>query len=173
MIFVFDSSPLIYLARSGALPFLTALKGEKYLPPIVFDEVVTTGRVHGFPDAEITDQFIIQGVLQVKSPEERVKEGLRGLHRDLHAGEIRVLALADELNGIVIIDDRIGREIGEMFQIEVRGSVFILFLLVRDRIITQKKAKQILRVMVREGFRIGAEQCLVFHDLLDQVPEEK
>lgn len=85
---------------------------------------------------------------------------------------MEVLALTDELQGIAIGDDRIGREIGEMFQIEVRGSAFILFALVINGIISKEKAKKILQVMIREGFRIGSEQYGVILDLLEQVKDE-
>ena len=99
-----------------------------------------------------------QGLLTLSPPEEESLEKISGLHRDLHAGEMEVLALADELNGIAILDDRIGRKIGGMFQIEGQGSAFLFFILVKNRVISKEKAKGILRVMIREGFRIGAEQ---------------
>jgi len=86
---------------------------------------------------------------------------------------MEVLALSDELQGIAIVDDRISREIGEMFQIEVRGSAFILFTLVKNRIISKEKVKKILQVMIREGFRIGSEQYGLILDLLEQLQGKK
>ncbi|HWQ67493.1 MAG TPA: DUF3368 domain-containing protein [Methanospirillum sp.] len=166
---VFDSSPLIYFARSGTLQIVAQVEGAKYLPPVVYTEVVTIGQAQGYPDAEITDHLIRQGLFTVLAPKEKFTEVFQGLHRDLHSGEMEVLALAEDLQGIAILDDRIGREIGEIFQIEVRGSVFILFTLVRKGIISTDNAKQTLRVMIREGFRIGTEQYGAFLDLLDQI----
>ena len=172
MILVFDSSPLIYFARAGALHLALEVHSENYIPPAVYAEVVTIGRAQGHPDAEVTAHLITQGSLTLKQPEEQFLEKFSGLHRDLHAGEMEVLALAHELQGIAIVDDRIGREIGEMFQIEVRGSAFILFALVKNGIISKEKAKKTLQVMIREGFRIGSEQYGVILDLLEQVKDK-
>ena len=173
MILVFDSSPLIYFSRSGALQLALELSAENYITPIVYDEVVTLGRAQGYPDAEVTYLVINEGLLTVRTPKEKSTERFKGLHRGLHAGEMEVLALADDLNGIAILDDRIGREIGEMFQVKVRGSGFILFALVKKRIISKEKAKLIIRDMIREGFRIGALQYGLVLDLLEQIKDQK
>jgi predicted nucleic acid-binding protein len=171
MILVFDSSPLIYFARSGVLAYINELEGEKYIPSAVYGEVVTNGRAHSYPDAEITDHLIRCGIMQVKIPGKSYIERLRGLHEDLHPGELEVLALSHQLHGTTILDDRIGREIGKMFQIEVRGSAFILFVLVRMGVLHRTHAAQILRIMVSNGFRIGTEQYAVFLDLIGQIPD--
>lgn len=81
-------------------------------------------RTQGYPDGEITDQLINLGIFTILAPEEKFTQILKDLHRDLHMGEMEILALADEIHGIAIIQDRIDREIGEMFRVEVRGSAF-------------------------------------------------
>ncbi|MCA1916493.1 DUF3368 domain-containing protein [Methanospirillum hungatei] len=169
MILVFDSSQVIYFARAGALHLAVEIHSEKFIPPAVYAEVVAIGRAQGHPDAEVTAHLITQESLTLKPPEEHFLEKFSGLHRDLHPGEMEALVLSDELQGIAIGDDRISREIGEMFQIEVRGSAFILFALVKNRIISKEKAKKILQVMIREGFRIGSEQYGLILDLLEQL----
>jgi len=169
---IFDASPLIYFARSGVLHLIKELHADNLLSPVIYNEVVTIGRTQGYPDAEIMDQLIDQGLFSICTPKRRCIKKFIGLKKDLHMGEMEVLALADEMHGIAIIDDRIGREIGEMFRIEVRGSAFILFTLVRKKILSGEDAKQILRVMIREGFRMGVEQYDAFLDLLDQIPDQ-
>ncbi|MBN1167616.1 MAG: hypothetical protein JXA44_10890 [Methanospirillaceae archaeon] len=169
MIFVFDSSPLIYLARTGALHLITKIPAELTLPPMVYDEVVIKGRESGYPDAEIVDQFIKNEVFSIVVPDIDKIIKYDGLKRDLHKGEIEVLALADQLRGTAIIDDRIAREIGEMFQVETRGSFFILFYLTSKKEISKDKAISIVNKMISEGFRIGILQYTEIIRLISQI----
>jgi len=170
MIFVFDSSPLIYLARVGALHLITKIPAQLFLPPIVYNEVVIKGRELGYPDAEIVDQYVKNEVFSLKVPDIEQILKYDGLKRDLHKGEIEVLALADQLHGTAIIDDRIGREIGEMFLVETRGSFFILFYLTAKKEISKDEAMQIVNTMISEGFRIGVEQYKEIIKLISQIP---
>jgi len=84
-------------------------------------------------------------------------------------GEIEVLALADQLNGTAIIDDRVGREIGEIFQVVTRGSIFILIYLISNKQISKEKTIQIINSMISEGFNIGIQQYTTCIDSISRL----
>jgi hypothetical protein len=50
MIWVFDSSPLIYLNKVGLTWIFELLEGEKIIPDQVFEQVITEGKSRGDAD---------------------------------------------------------------------------------------------------------------------------
>jgi predicted nucleic acid-binding protein len=110
-IWVFDSSPLIYLNKVGLEWVLEELEGEKIVPPEVYEQVVTRGKARGDADALHTERLVEPGVITVVPVERDFKTRVRGLRTELQEGELDVLALADEKSGTAILDESIAREV--------------------------------------------------------------
>ncbi len=168
-IWVFDSSPLIYLNKVGLAWVLDELEGEKIIPPEVYEQVVTRGKTRGDADAFITERLVEQGVITVVPVESDFKARVRGLRAELHEGELDVLALAEKKSGTAILDESIAREVATVFQIEVHGTLFLLFFMVRAGKLKKDEAREKVNLMIHKGFRLGHEEYLAFLQLLEKL----
>lgn len=114
-----NTSPLFYLYRIGHLDLLRKLYEQIVVPEAVVDEL-EAGREQGehVPDVENYDWIRVRSV--------HVPELVR-LITDLGAGEAQVLALAlEEPNSLVILDERLAREIASLQNLRITGTAGIL-----------------------------------------------
>ncbi len=170
MIWVFDSSPLIYLNKVGLNWIFEQLEGEKFVPTQVYEQ---QGKIRGDADAIISDDLVKRAVIKVVRVENGFKEMLKSLEEELHEGELEVLALAKDKGGVAILDESIAREIGSVFKIEVHGTLFLLFLMVEKGKMRKEEAKDKVDLMIRKGFRLGHEEYLEFLKLLGGCQKRK
>ena len=170
MIWIFDSSPLIYLNKVGLNWIFKQLEGEKIIPTEVYKQVVTEGKNQGYADALISEDLVNKGVIKVvQVAENGFKEMLKSLEKELHEGELEVLTLAKNKGGVAVLDESIAREVGSVLRIEVRGTLFLIFLMVRKRELKKEEAKNKVDLMIRNGFRLGHEEYQEFLHLLENV----
>lgn len=170
MIWIFGSSPLIYLNKVGLNWIFKQLEGEKIIPTQVYKQVVTEGKNQGYADALISEDLVNKGVIKVvQVAENGFKEMLKSLEKELHEGELEVLTLAKNKGGVAVLDESIAREVGSVLRIEVRGTLFLIFLMVRKRELKKEEAKNKVDLMIRNGFRLGHEEYQEFSHLLENV----
>ncbi len=169
MIWIFDSSPLIYLNKVGLNWFFELLEGEKIMPTQVYEQVVTRGKIRGDADAIISDELVRNEVIKVIKVENGFKEMLKSLKEELHEGELEVLALAKNKGGIAVLDETIAREVGKVFGIEVHGALFLIFLMLRRGKLKKEEARDKVDLMIRKGFRLGHEEYQEFLKMLENV----
>jgi len=169
MIWIFDSSPLIYLNKVGLNWFFEQLEGEKIIPTQVYEQVVTRGKIRGDADAIISEELVRNEVIKVITVENGFKEMLKSLKEELHEGELEVLALAKNKGGIAVLDETIAREVGKVFKIEVHGALFLIFLMLRRGKLKKEEAKDKVDLMIRKGFRLGHEEYQEFLKMLENV----
>jgi len=164
VIWIFNSMPLIYLSKVNLSWVFEELKGEKLIPETVYFEVVVKGKERGEIDAFIVDELINKGVFKVVKvePFNWLKE-----IRELHKGEMEVLSLAKEKNGIAITDDSIAREVGEILGVRVHGTLYLIFLMLRKGKIDKRTAIEKVNEMIKKGFRLSAEVYSEFLKLVD------
>jgi len=122
VIIVSNATPLISLSLISQLGLLKALYGQVYIPPAVYEEVVTKGK--GRPGA----QEVAQADWIVVS---EVPEAARGTVQPrptaLHAGEIEAMELALWLQAkLVILDERLARRIAKAQGLNIVGTVGVL-----------------------------------------------
>jgi predicted nucleic acid-binding protein len=70
------------------------------------------------------------------------------------------LALAKELEGTAIIDEKPAREAGEVLGIEVRGSAYLVGLMMRRKKLKLGEAVQAIDKMISGGWRISTEDYI-------------
>ncbi len=157
MRFVFDSTPLIHLAKAGLGWMIEDLEGEKYTTPSVYREVVEVGMQRGLHDAPIIDDLVNRGVLIVKSPPEDPLTSKAETHRDLHRGEAEVIALARSLKAIVLIDDPAARRVAEVYGVRKEGSYAIILRSLLKGRIGREEAKVALEKLVSSGWRCDVD----------------
>ncbi|MCK4732588.1 MAG: hypothetical protein KAT65_09025, partial [Methanophagales archaeon] len=73
MIWIFDSSPLIYLSKVGLNWIFVQLDGEKIIPTQVYEQVITQGKIRGDADAIVSEELVKKGIIKVIT----VKNGFR------------------------------------------------------------------------------------------------
>jgi predicted nucleic acid-binding protein len=94
---------------------------------------------------------------------------LQSLRDELHEGELEVLALAHEKSGTAILDESIAREVATVFELEVHGTLFLIFLMFKRGKLKKEEAREKVDLMIRQGFRLGHEAYLDFLSLLETI----
>lgn len=162
---VLNATPLIYLTKAGLSWLFEAIGGEVFSTPAVCSEVVEHGKRLGRPDAKVVEELFEKNILIVRAPDKTILRRIREAAAErvdapLHAGEAEVLALAEGLKAVAIIDERTAREVGELLGIEVRGSAYLIGLMVKARKMKKEQATQAIDRMVSSGWRISTEDYL-------------
>ena len=169
MIWIFNSTPLIYLNKVGLSQIFELLEGDKIIPLKVYEEVITQGKLRGDADALISEELIAKEVIKIVRVETEFKEMLKGLKDELHEGELEVLALAKAKSGVAILDDGIAREVGKVLKIDVHGTLFIIFRMLKKGVLKKEEAREKVNSMIRKGFRLGHSEYLEFIDLVESI----
>ncbi len=73
------------------------------------------------------------------------------------------------MGGVAIVDDDIARTAGEILGVEVHGTIYLIFLMVRKGKLSKQDAKARINNMITEGFWMGHKQYLTVLDLLDKM----
>lgn len=154
---VLDATPIIYLCKIGLSYIFNEFPEEKFTVPKVMEQVVTHGKKLGAPDAFIAEDIIRKSIIKVKEPKNIEFTTLLSYLPDLHPGEVEVLALAKDLNGIAVIDESIAREVARIYGIEAHGTAYLLLRLFYRGKLTRKQIRDAVNQMISAGWRLTAE----------------
>jgi predicted nucleic acid-binding protein len=111
--------------------------------------------------------LVNNGILIVKQADHSINPV--HLELELHQGEIDVLSIASSLEGLAIIDDDIARTAGEILEVQVHGTIYLIFMMVRKGKLSKKEAKNKLNEMISNGFWMGHKQYLTILELIDGI----
>jgi uncharacterized protein len=117
---VSNTGPIVALAKADHLSLLRILYGEVLIPPAVHRELLAKVG----PEAGRIDEGLA-GFLRV-TPIPRPAEEVDRLLSGLGAGEQQAIALALEIGGLLVIDDRAGRKAAGQLGIVTTGAVVVL-----------------------------------------------
>lgn len=141
-----NTSPLFYLHRLRHLDLLRKLYRRITVPEAVVNEL-KVGRDQGEDAPDVAAHDWIE-VRSVRIP------GLIRLITDLGPGEAEVLALAlEEVGSLVILDDRLAREIAKLQNIRITGTAGVLLKAKQEGHITA--VAPLLDKLTQLGFRLG------------------
>ena len=115
-VIVADTDPLIALALVELLPVLQKLFSDVYVPVSVLDEATKDSSK---PGAKAIKLAVEKGWVVVHPVE--MGESFQELIEVLDQGEAEALALAKQLNAVVLIDERRGRKVAIKHGIAVTG----------------------------------------------------
>ena len=152
MDFVFDSSPLIYLGKIRILEKVSLLSGKKFIPELVYDEVVLKGLERREAEATYVNNLIREKKFIVEKT--RIKRE-RKIH--LSKGDVEVIFLAREKNATAIIDEIYAREVAESLGVKRHGTLYVILLLLEEKKITKKEAKQYIDGIISSGFYLSID----------------
>jgi predicted nucleic acid-binding protein len=166
--FVFDATPLIYLAKAERLSLLSRLDASRLIPQRVYEEVVTVGLDAGYPDARRIEQSVEEGTFDVVSvPETTLFERLSG-NPNVSDADVAVLALAADHGATAVMDDAYGRDIAAVEAIETRGTAYLVLSLVRDDELEADDARETLEAMLDAGWHCSPS---LYSKLLSKLEE--
>lgn len=144
---VADSGPLIALANADLLHLPAALYGRALLTRTVLDECTGTG---WRGDARQIQKALSEGLFEVV-PDPVIPDVLVGI--ELDAGEASALALAIELQAVVLIDEERGRREARQLAIPVIGVCGLLLAAKRQGFLSA--VVPTLRTMKSSGYFLG------------------
>ena len=145
---IFDSSPLIHLTQIGKIGFIIDLFKEITIPAAVFKEVIDQGKSKGESDAKFIQQFIDNNKIKCEKVDNE-KSWLVGV---LHEGEREAIYLAKTKSDLLIIDDRKARIIAEQFGIKYHGTLGIIYLLFKEKMINRELYLENLKRYTEKGW---------------------
>ncbi|WP_048149952.1 DUF3368 domain-containing protein [Thermococcus sp. AM4] len=143
---VFNSSPLITLAKLGYIDVAVSLFDEAIIPRGVLEEITAK------------EDDVSSSVLRLIE-EKRIElheVSSTPVYPGLHRGELEAIALAKETDSIVVLDDLKARKAARLEGIRVIGTLGILKILLDGGLI-EEKPDELLSKLNRIGFRIRPE----------------
>lgn len=160
-VIISNTTPIFYLHRVGYLELLRKLYDEVIVPNAVIEEL-EEGKKQGEDVPEINNyQWIKVRKIQVPS---RIN-----LIPDLGKGESEVLAMGlDEKQHLLIIDDKLAREIAKLHDLKFTGTAGVLLKSKSNGYITE--IKPIIGRLREAGFFLSQE---LFEYILAQAGELK
>ncbi len=166
---VFNSTPLIYLSKSGLSGIIENLPEEKLTSPLVKAEVVDKGKQKGVPDALALEKLFENGVFKLCNPEDQLFLSRLSKTRGLHGADAEVLALAKEHAGVAVIDDEVARKTAKVYKISYVGTPYILARAVSEGFLSKEQAKGAVKDMVSLGWRCNVETYAKVMELIDKM----
>ena len=149
---VFDATPLIYLAKVDHLTLVGHLDEPCVIPARVYAEVVETGIEHGYPDARRIERSVENGVFSEISVDD--SEFFSRVQRNpkLSEADVAVLACADTHDGVAVMDETYGRDVASTEGITTRCTAYLVLSLARQNVISVDTARTVIDAMVAAGW---------------------
>ena len=149
MLVLSNSSPLIYLAKLGRLDLLKTLYKKIFVPEAVLAELKDSTK---YPELILIEQAIRQKWMVIR--EVKIHLHMPGLG----SGEVALINMAKEMTpDLILVDDASARKIMESFGFNVKGTIYVLLLAYRKKIITKNEARNLIDSLILAGFRISTE----------------
>ncbi len=150
--YVFDSTPLIYLAKAELLESLSRLPNPFLAPPRVEAEVLEAGRRQGAAEVWRLERLVSEGRMRVRPLASRRMLGRLREEPRLSDADREAVALAAESHGRLIADETPLRSVARVLDIPVGGSIFLLARLVEMEFLSRSEARAALDRMVAAGW---------------------
>ncbi|MCF2136350.1 MAG: DUF3368 domain-containing protein [Candidatus Thorarchaeota archaeon] len=161
---VSNASPLIHLTRAGRIELLKDLFSNLLIPQTVHMEVCRTKET---PDSIKIQTAIDAGWIRVVDMDNTLAKRI-GKNTGIHRGEATAIVLAKKESALLLIDDKVGRTIAEMFGIKCLGTVGVLLQAVSSQLMDKNDMIHTLDRMIDKGFRLEAR---VYRRVLQMVKE--
>jgi len=156
---VFDATPLIYLAKAERLDVIETLDEPRLVPTTVHHEVVTAGVERGYDDARRIERAVEDGlinVVAVDADDSPVATRLRR-HPGLSNADVAVLTCADARDGVAVMDESAGRSAAEVEDIETRGTAYLVLSAVKRGAMAPEQGRETIDAMVDAGWYVAPD----------------
>ncbi len=172
-----NSSPLIVFGKIGKLDLRFKVYKKIEIAPAVFFEVVEQGGKINAPESFLIKEFAEKGLIEQKklAPEWKKKAlFFEKIYSQIDRGEAETIALAMQENQkTLLMDEKIAREIAIINGIQPHGSLKVLLLSFKSKIITEKELREIMLEITSTKFRLSAEVINRFWILFEELKAKK
>ena len=156
MSWVFDATPLIYLAKAERLDVIETLDEPQIVPEAVHHKVVTAGVERGYDDARRIERAVEDGLVDVDLDDSPVADRLQR-HPGLSDADVAVLACADARDGVAVMDESAGRSAAEVEDIETRGTAYLVLSAIKRGAMAPKRGRETIDTMVDAGWYVAPD----------------
>ncbi len=159
---VFDTTPVIYVIKGSLGGALRRLQNQKFLPETVYEELMV-GEAQGKPEVAVIRELVEEAALILTQPRSAsevkrlMKIAVEGENKPLHRAEAEALAIAKELDGILIADDHAARSTAKLMQVECHGTGYLLGRMYQEGEMRRDEAIGKLTEMRRAGWRLSED----------------
>lgn len=152
---VSNSSPIISIGTIGRMDLFRKCCKEVIIPFAVYTEISQKKESPEFLSLKkaIEEKW-------VKVEKITLLPSLRTV--TLGEGEKEAISLAAKHKLILIIDDDMAKKYAEIMGVEPHGTLYVLILAVRKKILNKKEAVDILHQMMKAGFYISTDVYAIF-----------
>jgi len=147
MTVVTDTGPLIALAKLNHLHLLHVLYAHLIVPRFVYRECVVVGRARGYGDADVIEAFLEKLdclPLVPASMPSALSSDVR-----LGQGEREAIALAEERQSLLLIDDVYARAVAEEIGLQTAGTLGVLVEAYHREHLSQDTLEELLTAIER------------------------
>lgn len=169
---VFDATPLIYLAKVDRLQHAAELTDSCVIPERVYEEVVTTGLDAGYPDARRIERGVEDEIFDVVTVESTPLLSRLQQQSNCSDADVAVLAYADTHDGIAVMDETYGRDIAAAEGITTRGTAYIVLKLTQQGSICVEEARAVIDAMIDEGWYCAPDVYTKILQKLDSLADQ-
>ena len=149
---VFDATPLIYLAKVDRLALVQRLDTSCAIPERVYEEVIETGLEQGYPDARRIERSVNADRFAIVPVETTPLLSRLQENDNLSDADVAVLACADAHDGVAVMDETYGRGVAAAEGITTRGTAYLVLKLASEGTIGVDEARSVIDAMVDEGW---------------------
>ncbi|WP_436932701.1 DUF3368 domain-containing protein [Halosimplex halobium] len=169
--FVFDATPLIYLAKADALDIVDDHDERCIVPAPVHEEVVDEGIEAGYPDARRVEAAIDADTFEVVTVAETPLRARLEENPNLSDADAAVLACAAARDGVAVMDETAGRDAASVEGIPTRGTAYLVLSQVSDGPLTAEKGRAVVDAMVDAGWYCSTDMYAKIRDKLDSLTD--
>ena len=149
---VFDATPLIYLAKVDRLTLVQHFEESCVIPERVYAEVVEDGLEEGYPDARRIERSVDAEMFDVISVEVTPMLSRLKTNDSLSDADAAVLACADAHDGVAVMDETYGRDVASAEGITTRGTAYLILKLTKEGAIGADEARTVIDAMIDNGW---------------------
>jgi predicted nucleic acid-binding protein len=149
---VFDATPLIYLAKVDRLTLVQQLDTSCVIPERVYEEVVAAGLEKGYPDARRVERQVDADRFEVISVSASPLYSRLQENSNLSDADVAVLACADTHDAVAVMDETYGRDVAAVEGITTRGTAFLILKCTKKGAISRDEAQTTIDAMIDAGW---------------------
>ena len=149
---VFDATPLIYLAKVDRLALVQQRDASCVIPERVYEEVVETGREQCYPDTRRIERSVDADRSDIVSVATSALLTRLQDNSNLSDADVAVLACADAHDGVAVMDETYGRDVAAAEGITTRGTAYLVLKLASEGTLSVDDARTVIDAMIDEGW---------------------